>query len=389
MFKYNLRIKNILNKYLVVVAYFFIMSNIVLNVSEPSYDYDLIGYIASAKLIENKDKTILFNETINELKKNLPSEVYNSWFSKKSLMTDEKSLIEHLPFYQIRKGYTYGIYVLTLFGLSMTKASYYLPNIFILLSVLLFAYFNLKHVRSPYNIISPFILLVLGMNLVSRITTPDAMLYFSCVLCSILYLENKNNTLLAVIPFTILIKTDLIIYSMLIYSFLFFFKKTSKIKIMSSFIFTTLIYFYTNISSLNYGYAKLFYYTFIDRIKYPASIEYSYSILDHFFVLKSRINQIFINYNSWSSSLFLFMLILFILISFDLINKKNNRELFNLFIKNPYYSLIYINYFYIFIHFLLFPRPDIRFFSSNYALIIFSLFSLFENTVLLEKKSTR
>ena len=176
---------------------------------------------------------------------------------------------------------------------------------------------------------------------------------------------------------------------MLIYSFLFFFKKTSKIKIMSSFIFTTLIYFYTNISSLNYGYAKLFYYTFIDRIKYPASIEYSYSILDHFFVLKSRINQIFINYNSWSSSLFLFMLILFILISFDLINKKNNRELFNLFIKNPYYSLIYINYFYIFIHFLLFPRPDIRFFSSNYALIIFSLFSLFENTVLLEKKSTR
>jgi len=374
-----------INITLVVGAFLFVILKIILNVSEPSYDYDLIGYIASAKSIENKDKTIVFNETINELENNLPKNIYNNWFSQKSLMSDEKSLYEHLPFYQIRKGYTYGIYILSQLGLSMTKASYYLSNIFILLSLVLLSFFSLKHIGSPFNIISPFVLIVFGVNLVSRITTPDSMLYFSCVLCSLLYLENKNYILLIIIPLTILIKTDLIIYAMLIYSFLFLFKNTSKYKIISSFIFTVTFYFYTNLFSYNYGYANLFYYTFINRVKYPASIEYDYSMKDYFFILKSRIDQIFTNYDSWSSSLFLLMLIIFILISYYLVNQKQDKGLIIVFKKNPYVSLIYLNYLYIFIHFFLFPRPDIRFFSSNYAIIIFSLFSMFDKFLLVDK----
>ena len=212
------------------------------------------------------------------------------------------------------------------------------------------------------------------------------MLYFSCVLCSLLYLENRTDSLLTFIPFSVLIKTDLIIYSVLIYIFIFFIKKPSKYKIIVSSLATFILYFYVNFSSSNYGYAKLFYYTFIDRVKYPASIEYSYSVRDHFFILFNRINDIIINYDSWGSSLFLFMIILFVLISYRLIQNYNFQKILELLINNPLLSLIYLNYFYIIIHFFLFPRPDIRFFSANYSIIVFSVLNIFSTSILSEKK---
>ena len=173
MNRYNKFKKSHINNYLTILAFIFILFKTIVNVSEPIYDYDIIGYIASAKLIENEDKTILFEETIKELKESLPGNIYSSWFSNKSLMTDEKSLIEHLPFYQIRKGYTYGIFLLSKFGLNMVKASYYLSNIYILLSILLFTFFSLKHIKYPLNMITPFILIIFGVNLIARTTTPD------------------------------------------------------------------------------------------------------------------------------------------------------------------------------------------------------------------------
>ena len=338
----------------------------------PTMNWDVIAYVASAKAITEDDPVRLHRDVYERLNQSVPEKTYHLLTTGKIgsvAVKDPESLWQHLPFYQIRVIYTGTIFLLDQMGINPFFASHLISVLSIILAIWLLAYLWPNSKDWKYIILIPIIAGAANFPGLARLSTPDALAALTVILLFWL-LYRKKIIILAVIPLSILVRTDLIILAFLFYAYLFWHRDLKFKKLAISAIFTVIIYLSANAYFGNYGWCKLFHYSFIEKSNYPENYPHVTDISSYLYILISRIPSLLMD-GYFPAFVVVTFLGLYILYKVP----KTQNDFLSVRYSDVYFTL-FASFLYVIFHFLLFPTIWFRFFSAQYGLNMIILVSL-------------
>ena len=127
---------------ILLTSVFFLISGI----TSPSYNWDIVAYVAAAYQQAGLSGSELSSATYNEIEREVDAETFKELTVGEYVdvvFKDPKSLEQQMPFYSIKVVYIQLIRVLKTFGLSYTRSTYTISAIFTSASVLMIALFLL------------------------------------------------------------------------------------------------------------------------------------------------------------------------------------------------------------------------------------------------------
>jgi hypothetical protein len=352
--KYRDGILNDLRNGLVILltSAFFLISG----VTSPSYNWDIVAYVAAAYHQDGLSGKQLSSATYNELEREADANTFKELTVGDYVdvvFKDPGSLEQQLPFYTIKVAYIQLMRLLKTFGVSYTSSTYIISAMFTSASVLMIALF-LFHFGVPILWL-PVAITVAGYGTIASYSTPDAIACFFALL--LIYLLIKGSKALYLVSALLpLVRTDLVILSLLTMGFDFY-RKRSIYPILSA---AAALAMYVIINQIagNYGWLALFNFTFIKITPYPREMQISDDICAYLQAYAAGV-QNFIS----SRHIMIYMLVLFIFV-FRQGHKRQTPEI---------NAIMVICLLYASAHFALFPVYEDRFFAFPASLLFLSL----------------
>lgn len=267
-------------------------------VSTQGIGIDQVGYIASAYKADGYTGAELQSKTILDIKTAVSERIFNDFqdgseFSK-ALITDPRSLQQTVPLFSMRIVYIESMRFLHSFGISYTSASHQISALFGGLSVLVLA---LIIIRIDLSIaLLPIVLTTTDLLGVTNWPSPDTLACFFSLL-SIYLLIINSRIIFLIAMFLPLVRTDLIILSVLLTGYLLFLDQGSDNKLSAgiAIIFSIVAFVCVNKVYGNYGLINLFNNHHIQHTVYPAEVEISSNPKDYIFpyiwVIRDTLNS--------------------------------------------------------------------------------------------------
>ena len=331
-------------------------------------NFDTLAYVASAKSWETSNAIEIHQYAYDELQAYAAEDDYDLMISgeyRQDMFTKVDAFMQQLPFYDIRVVYVGSIYVLSNLGLNPYFSAHLVSALTGILGlvVLLRAFSAVVHPALLFSI--PFFVIPLGFYELVRLGTPDALSFFAVSLLIYFYMKSRWNIMLVLLPFLILVRTDLLILVVIFAGYMVFIRRDLFWKIVASLAVTLLLYFSLNIYFGNYGWSTVFYVSFIDRVSEPAMQVLNVSVGDYVNVFSKRLQHVLTN------SAFLMFLGLLTLsgVLYYLRNGIGTPDF-----KSEctlVFSLLVIMFFYLCLHYLSFPAIWMRFFVAQYCIGLF------------------
>ena len=348
---------------------------VLIGVKNPALNWDMLGYVASAKHFEISSPVELHSFVFTNLKDYVDPDRYFSLTNggnqyRIDMATNPDLFYQQLPYYEIRPAYTLSVLLASKLGLNIFTSTFAVSIISAILGVFLLAYTIKDKVYFGFLYAFPFFLMFFGILSIAKTSTPDAMVFLSLSIFIYLFSREKISLLLIIIPIYVLVRTDMIIFNSLILIVIFFLYKNYKIGTLLSFLITVALYLYVNHFFHNYGWSTIFSVTLIERVSNPADVSFTVSIADylHVFIrgIISALNdRIFLGFIS-------IMFTTLVLISFFAKSLSKNKEIW-------VYTAIPILY--ISIHVVLFPVTWDRFFIGFYTMAIIATLILLSKLI--------
>ena len=332
---------------------------LILGITSPSYNWDIVAYVAAAYHQDGLSGRKLSSATYGELKR----EAGGSRFKELTdgdyedvVFKDPRSLEQQLPFYTIKVAYIQLMRFLKALGMSYTHSTYVISAIFTSASVLMIALF-LLHFGVPILWL-PVAATVAGYGTIAGYSTPDAIACFFALLLIYFFIKGSKASyvLAALLP---LVRTDLAILSLLTMGFDFY-RRRSIYPILSA---AAALAMYVVINKLagNYGWLALFNFTFIKITPYPKQMQISGNVGAYLQAYVTGVRN-FIS----SRHIIIYVLVLFIFV-FRKGYKKPTLEI---------NAILMICLLYASAHFALFPVYEDRFFAFPASLLFLGLIVL-------------
>ena len=337
---------------ILLTSVFFLISGI----KSPSYNWDIVAYVAAAYQQDRLSGSELSSATYGEIEREVDAETFKELTVGEYVdvvFRDPKSLEQQMPFYTIKVFYIQLMRVFKTLGMSYTSSTYTISAIFTSASVLMIALF-LLHFGVPVLWL-PVAATVAGYGTIASYSTPDAIACFFALLLVYAFIKRSKASYVisALLP---LIRTDLVILSILTMGFDFF-RKRSSYPILSAAA-ALALYIVINRMAGNYGWLVLFNFTFIKINPYPGEIRISHDIWAY---LEPYVTG-FRNFVS-SRHIMIYVLIFFLLVS-----RQGDKRL-----SPEIKPIITICLLYAGAHFALFPVYEDRFFAFPASLLFLSL----------------
>jgi len=205
----------------------------------------------------------------------------------------------------------------------------------------------------------------MGLLKLSAYSTPDGLSFFAA--CLLIYLALRGSRLAALAaPFLILVRTDLILFSVPVLIFIIVEKKEYLAPASASIILSVILYALVSKLAGNYGMETVLYNTFVEPVAYPVSAGASFSFTDY-------INAIGKGYKNL---LFRRTFMIYILMSLGLIafflTEKGKLLMRDLFCRRLFIMMV-ISFSYFIVHFTLFPLAEKRFFMAMFLVTVSAL----------------
>lgn len=266
-------LKNNPNKFIVSVV--FALSLFIYGISNPEFNWDIIGYVAAAHYQDGLTGDSLRSTTYSEIQSitnaSYFKELTDISYYRKTIYENSDALVQQMPFYTIRMAYLWTMKTTSaLFGIPMAKATYLISSFFAgLCIILLFLLFN------PENfwliLAFPLVMIFSGFPEVATLSTPDTMAGFFALLA--IFFFQKERYLQTLITLTILpfVRTDFIVLAGLIAMCSFYKNKNLRSLLLAAL--PLFAYFFINKINANYGYLKIFNFTLIGNTPFPATMD--------------------------------------------------------------------------------------------------------------------
>lgn len=316
-----------------------------LGVFKPFYNWDMIGYVASAHYMDGLRGEELSKLTYEDIRKEVGDVFFNSLVEgdyRHTVFSDHQSLEQQLPFYTIRVGYVGAARLLNKFGLGYPKSTYIISAFFAFGSALLVGL--LCNFLGVSILWTPIILVSNGFTSISRLSTPDAMACFFALLTVYMILKNSRYCLLLAVILPLL-RTDFVILSMLVavYKFLSGVRGLSIVSALAS----LGLYAFINKSMGNYGWLTIFNFTLIGISPYPRDMVISTNPVNYLKPYLSSAYAMLMHSHG----------VIYVIGIFCFINRIFNS------VSTEARAALFISYLFVAAHLILFPAYMDRFFT--------------------------
>lgn len=187
-----------------------------LGLKKPSYNWDMIGYVAVALSADGYHGADLSKATYDSVRNQVSASTFAQLTQgdyRETVFRDPSSLAQQLPFYRIRVLYVRAVRMVHAMGFDYPKSTYIVSAVFAALSVGLLA-FIAHEIGAPVTAV-PLVVAFSGFIDVARLSTPDAMACFCSLLTIHALIEDSMLVffLAALLP---LVRTDLLLLSLLV-----------------------------------------------------------------------------------------------------------------------------------------------------------------------------
>jgi hypothetical protein len=334
------------------------------------YNWDIVGYAASAYYPDFNKTSELRAFTYQSLRENMPSESFQMLISaqenkadiyRKTVYSDDQSFEQQLPFYRIRVLYNSIIHVMNSSGINIVLAVKLIGALSVIAAVIMIYLSMVQWVSSAYLLIIALLFKVYHVFDLPKLATPDALAFTFFTATALAYFKRKFDFLLVLLPFLILVRTDFIIYAALMLSWLVLDRTISRIRILLSAFLCVGLYFGVGVYSGNMGWSKVFIFTFLDLSPYPLSSIRLLTVDDYSAIFLSGVRGAFVSKTFCAFLLFLLFFVVKLTIDMNNCLKKPH---FNCF----YGGYVLICFLYVLLHFIAFPVVWDRFFSGPYLM---------------------
>ncbi len=351
---------------------------ILLSMFRPHYNWDIICYIASAKSFEEKDIQALHSFTFEQVRRTVPEDTYRELVGGRPgedpaytacIRTDPSAFAEQLPFYQIRPVYTGSIYGLYKLGMDIGFATHFISGMAVAAAVALLYRLARSFLWMPLVFALPVAAVLFGALNVSRYSTPDGLAFCASVLSIYLFLQRRTTLLLAFLPVTVGVRTDLVLFIYPLLAFVFVIDANRRWAVALSAVATAAVYVAITRYWSNPGWAVTLYYTQVQILTHPISHPPTLTVQDYFHTLAKGSKNLAVN-----PRFILYLLTVFCSIGF-IVDKLKTTPLRSV-IASPVDALAIISMFFVASHFILFPVSYSRFFSGAYVIQAFSLLAM-------------
>ena len=349
-------------------------------VTKPYYNWDVIGYVASAYELSGLSGEALRDSTYEDIRSAVPHPGYFLALTDENLVyqstvyEDPSALQQHLPFYKIRYVYVWATYALGQLIESFAQATVLISAtagfLIVLTSGILF--WNAGSVVA-FLFVSPAVFFA-GAAKLSRLSTPDAITALAAVFLCALILARKHIAAAFLIALLPIFRTDYLIFA-LAASFILFLHGSSRLAVLSA-SFAFLTYFAVNHFAGNYGYAVIFNFTLIDMgsSPYPLQMPISDDVRDYIEAYIRGIRKLI-----YTPEIYLCPIITAVVI---FLTSTQDRY------RNRFFIIYFACLFFAVVHFLLFPSAFPRnYFVLSWASIMYlaEAFILYRNFAIVMK----
>ncbi|CAN0490779.1 unnamed protein product, partial [Scytosiphon promiscuus] len=201
--------------------------------SSPRYNWDVIGYVGCIKGLEIEDKETLHRAVYSGLRNKVSAEkfsfllggVESGKYYRQVMGNDAEAFYQTLPYYQIRVIYLALVYLASGLGIEIFLATYLVSAITVILGLWVI-YFTFRPYINNYLLYTiPIFGLAFGINKVAALSGPDGLAFLMVAIIG--YLFTRANWLIFIIAsLSILVRTDLIIFGLMILSYFWVCKKS-------------------------------------------------------------------------------------------------------------------------------------------------------------------
>jgi len=246
---------------------------------KPSYNWDMIGYVAVALSADGYHGIDLNKATYDSVRNEVSPGTFDQLTQgdyRETVFRDPTSLAQQLPFYRIRVLYVGAVRMVHAMGFSYPRSTYVVSAVFAAMSVVLLAF--VTHEIGAPAIAVPLVVAFSGLIDVARLSTPDAMACFFALLT--IHALIRESTLVfflaALLP---LVRTDLLLLSLLVlgHSVVFGQRKYA----VASMVAACMSYWLAVRMNGAYGWLTLFNTSLIHKTAYPATLVPSHAIGDY------------------------------------------------------------------------------------------------------------
>ncbi len=336
---------------------------------KPSYDWDVLGYMAAALSWEQTDKKQIHDNVYAFAQMAMPEETYRELTTQGSYRQDmyanHAHFAQQIPFYSIRPLYVACLYLLHKLGINLAQAAAVISALsYFLMAVILLLWIT-KYIDGVCGVGLPLLLILSPpMLMTARLTTPDAL--SAAMLVTAIYVLAEKRWLIGfglLMLLSIFVRTDNIIYALILFSYLVLFGKHRLALSLPGFTLfvaaAVLSYLTINLAAGNYGWSTVFHHTLVQFINDPAEHSFTISLPAYLKALRSGLSLLV----GGSMVIFLF----FGLLAYYLSARKK------ILVQNIYPHLTLILGLSVLLRYALFPAILDRFFVAHYMLVAVAL----------------
>lgn len=346
-----------------LIFYFLALFCLAVSTFQPLNNWDMIGYIAAAKSIEEPDPQKIHSFTYEQIQAAVsPLEFKEMTLSsqyKKNIHQLPAALNEQLPFYQIRPLYVYSVFVLYKGGVNIAFATHLLSGIAVFIALLLITRLSAEFIPKPFRFVIPAVALIAGIIELARLSSPDALAFLVITVTIYCYLKKRTATLLLTLPISIAIRTDLLLYVIPFCIALFMLDRKTRKYCAVSLLTALGVYVAISLHWEAYGWSKTFYHTFVGAFTFPQQSTAPMSITIYGKKLAEGIAYLALN-----KAFIVYVVISAYFIAAVTMDCKKEASLAPLI--SPISVVAWIGLAYIALHFILFPAAWDRYFVAPY-----------------------
>jgi len=349
----------------------FIMVFSLLTLTKPTYEWDLLPYMANAmQIVQEKSIDELHAEVYQAVQGTVPSGAYKDLLGTPSrlvLSEDSEAFRQTMTFfYDARIIYNHIMAGMLSLGLNPVFAYYFFSTLCVVISLLLLIKLIPARVPIGMHFVMPFIVLAFGLMTVARLATPDALAALTTIALYFLLFRNKVYLLLALLPFVIFIRTDLILMLGLFHAYLLFGNRAAKSLVVLSGVLTIGAYLFLNHIIVDADpWSSLIGYNFGPKPTHPEEYVFPVPFLDYLGYLKLGVLSF-----SYNPMFFIFCMLTImgiVLMTARFFAEPTKMKMTTL--QADLLFLIVSCMAYFLLHFMLFPVNWTRFFAAQYSLV--------------------
>jgi hypothetical protein len=361
---------------------------------KPLFNWDVIGYVGSAKSLETADVRSLHQFTYGEVQGSVPSSTFaviapappHSPVSpepkpdippsvseyRSAMRADPVAFAEQLPLYHVRFIYVYLVFALYKLGTPIVLATYAVSGVSVCIGIWVLAWMARGRVGTSAAVVLPVLALAFGAITVGRLSTPDGMAFLGFMVCMVLFLNDRWESMILALAL-IGIRTDLVLFSAPFLLYCAFFSRFRKALSIAAFVMSCGLYLWVKWHYGYPGWSTMFRFAIGEWVPHPLTTPATVTVSQY-------LKAFFIG--MWSGAnkpAFLLFLVIVAWAGRLIFQEMKSGTPVQAIARMNVVAAVSLSVIYVLAHFLLFPELQERFFLGPYLVSAVALAALLED----------